>query len=297
MKVWYCIGSPLKDGRLILGAWSTPISVSRLLVVFSPALLARLLSLTGSRPLTVSLRLGVSKRGLRGCRLTECIGRGSMYTSCAWVLDPLCGVPSRSEPVAVRCGGPEGGLELGHSVVVVVGSRRSGWIDMDAWHLQWVGWSSNSPREGHVLTKGWGGRLCPYPGSHGRTLSINSPVILGGCWRIRATHQTQFFWGAGLSFLLDRWVKLGSSHCRGAVYVFSLCGAAGLDLPSTGRLILIQSFRTLRSIFSQAGRLGSVQSFGSLHSIFSLDGDLRLIHSSAGRLGWRDCSPAQVVSA
>ena len=39
------------------------------------------------------------------------------------------------------------------------------------------------------------------------------------------------FWGAGLSFLLDRWVKLGSSHCWGPVYVFSLCWDAGLDLP------------------------------------------------------------------
>ena len=59
MKAWYCIGSPLKDGRLILGAWSTPISVSKWLARLSPALSARLLSLTGPGPLTVSSRLGV----------------------------------------------------------------------------------------------------------------------------------------------------------------------------------------------------------------------------------------------
>ena len=52
-------------------------------------------------------------------------------------------------------------------------------------------------------------------------------VVAGGSVRLV---KLDSFWGAGLSFLLDRWVKLGSSHCRGAVFIFSLCGDAGLDL-------------------------------------------------------------------
>ena len=38
------------------------------------------------------------------------------------------------------------------------------------------------------------------------------------------------FWGIRLCSLLDRRVKLGSSHCRGATFIFSLWGDAGLDL-------------------------------------------------------------------
>ena len=334
MKVWYCIVSPMKDGRLILGPWSTPISVSRLLAVFSPVLLARLLSLMGSRSLTISPRLGVSNRGLWGCGPTEWTGCGSIYTSCAWVLDRLGGVSSL--------------LTLWLFAVGVLRGVSNSAILYEPWRgLDVLGGSTWMPgvsiewREARFLLEraifSWRGE----EGSSGLTLArMGGPfrsipqsywVVTGGSVQLVKLDSC---WVAGLSFLLDRWVKLGSSHWRGAVFIFSSAGTLVLISSSTGRLGSVQSFRTLSSIFSLARSLGSVQSFGmlcsifslarrlgsvqsfgslcsifslagrrgsaqssgTLCSIFSLDGDLRLIRSSAGRLGWRDCSPARVVS-